>query len=184
MKTIPKNIKLETKRLVLKPVWFANPENMAKQGDNFKIANFIGRKFPNPYKTENAISFINFSKENWNKENQEWCFAIFKKDTKEFIGNIGIKPSKENNIISNLGYWLGEEYWNNGYISEAIKAICDFSFKELQVRKILATVYSPNEASQKALLKANFKIEGIRTKNRILQDGKIVDDILFGKFKK
>lgn len=184
MKKIPKNIKLETKRLILRPVWFANPKDIAIKGNNFTIANFIGRLFPHPYKEENAVNFIKFSKENWNQKNQEWVFAIFKKENNEFIGCIGIKPSEEDNKIKNLGYWLGETYWGNGYIGEAIKAVCDLSFKELKVRKINAGAYSPNKASQKALIKAGFEIEGILKKNRVLQDGKIVDDILFGKLNK
>ncbi len=184
MKKIPKNIKLETKRLVLRPVWFVNPKDMAKKGNEFTIANFIGRLFPYPYKEENAVSFIEFSKKNWNQKNQEWVFAIFLRETKEFIGCIGIKPSDEDNKIKNLGYWIGKEYRGNGYIGEAIKVMCNLSFKELKVRKINAGVYSPNKASQKALIKAGFKIEGVLKKNRILQDGKIVDEILFGKLNK
>lgn len=184
MKKLPKNIKIETKRLILRPVWFVNPKDMANKGNNFTIANFIGREFPFPYKEKNAVDFIKFSKDNWNVKNKEFCFAIFLKENNEYIGNIGIKPCEEDNIISNLGYWIAEAYWGNGYIGEAIKALCDLSFKELKVRKICAKVYSPNKASQKALIKAGFEIEGILKKVRIQRDGKIVDDILFGKLKK
>ncbi|MEI6352712.1 MAG: GNAT family N-acetyltransferase [Candidatus Nomurabacteria bacterium] len=184
MKTIPKNIKLETKRLVLKPLWNTNPKTMQKQANNFTIANFIGPDFHHPYKLKNATGFIQSSKDNWNKKGKEWVFAIFTKENNIYIGNIGIKYDEINNTISNLGYWIGEDFWGNGYMSEAVEEICKYSFKILKVRKIIAKVFSPNKASQKVLIKSGFEIEGILKKSHILKDKKIVDEIVFGKFSK
>lgn len=179
-----KNIRLETERLILKPVWLVDPKKLTDQANDFTIANFVGRYFPHPYKLKNAKNFMTISQKDWNKKNKEWVFAIFLKKTNEFIGCIGIKPSEENQIIQNLGYWIGKDYRGNGYVLEAIKKLIDLSFKELKVRKIEAGVYSPNKASQKVLLKVGFKIEGVIRKSVILQDGKIADKILFGKLRK
>lgn len=180
---LKKNIKLETKRLFLKPVWFTDPKDLAKKANDFEAAKFIGRYFPYPYKLKDAINFIEVTKNNWNKKNKEWAFAIFLKKTNEFIGCIGIKPLEENKIIQNLGYWINEKYRSNGYAVEATKILCDLSFKELKVRKIESSVFSPNKASQRVLIKSGFKIEGIIRETDIMRDGEIVDEILFGKLK-
>lgn len=181
MKKIPKNIKLETERLVLQPVWEADPSDIAENANDFTVANFMGRNFPYPYKKKDALEFLETSKTNWNKKNKGWNFGIFKKENKEFLGCVTILPHQDDNIIGNLGYWLGRKYWENGYASEAVEKIVDYSFKELGVRKISAGAFSVNKASQKVLLKNNFKIEGIQKKQKILRNGKIVDLVIFGK---
>ena len=57
-------------------------------------------------------------------------------------------------------YWLGENYWNNGYALEALKKLLDFGLKELGIRRIIAEVYPGNESSAKLLEKCGFKKEG------------------------
>jgi len=114
----------------------------------------------------------------------EYVFHIWTKDKNEFVGSVGITYNKNDELISNLGYWTAKEKRGFGYMSEAVKTLSDYCFNFLSVRKVNATVASKNIGSSKVLKKNGFKIEGIRKNEIILKDGDIVDRIFYAKFKK
>ncbi|MDR1403310.1 MAG: GNAT family N-acetyltransferase [Tannerellaceae bacterium] len=58
-------------------------------------------------------------------------------------------------------YDLQREYWNNGYITEALKVVIDFGFNSLEINRIEAEVMQSNVASEKVLEKPGFKNERI-----------------------
>lgn len=87
-----------------------------------------------------------------------WGIAL--KGKSNIIGTVGFNNYTKNHR-ANLGYDLQKEYWNNGYITEALKAIIDFGFNNLEINRIEAEVMQGNIASEKVLEKLGFKNEGI-----------------------
>jgi len=99
----------------------------------------------------------------------------FQSRFKEGLGiRWGIKLKGENHIIgtagfnnyqkhhrANLGYDLHTDYWNRGYITEALSAILHFGFHSLNLNRIEAEVMMGNIASEKVLYKLGFRNEGI-----------------------
>jgi ribosomal-protein-alanine N-acetyltransferase len=82
---------------------------------------------------------------------------------------------------ADIGYWLGQKYWGQGIISEALKSFIKFSFKKLKLLRLQAGVAVENKASVKVLKKAGFKKEGIRGKSlRTRSTGKWHDTYSFG----
>lgn len=75
------------------------------------------------------------------------------------IGTIGYNNFAQNHR-ANLGYDLQSAFWNKGYMSEAIKAVLDFGFNNLNVNRIEAEVMSGNQQSERLLCKLGFKDEG------------------------
>lgn len=86
----------------------------------------------------------------------------------------GISLKRHNNIIgtigfnnftkrhrANLGYDLQADFWNNGYLTEALKAVIKFGFTKLDINRIEAEVMQGNIASEKVLTKTGFANEGI-----------------------
>ena len=65
---------------------------------------------------------------------QEGIWAVTLKDTQQLIASIGIvpDPKRENPQVRMLGYWLDEPYWGKGYMSEAVQAVLNYGFNELQ----------------------------------------------------
>jgi RimJ/RimL family protein N-acetyltransferase len=177
------NIILESDRLILNLLCKVSDEiddeYIASIANDYDIAKYVGHRFPNPYTTESATEFKAYAKNSWEKES-EYIFAIFEKETNLYIGNIGVAMDKENNIVSNLGYWLGKKFEGKGYMSEATKLMIDFSFNILKVRKIEAGVYEGNVGSQKVLEKNGFKIEGVKRKSHMFRTGEVLDNIIFG----
>lgn len=86
-------------------------------------------------------------------------WAVHLKSNDEFIGWCGLKYIKEDDEID-LGYRFKEEYWGNGYGYEAAKATIDYGFKNLKLKRIVATALPQNTASWKIMEKCGMKCIG------------------------
>ena len=58
-----------------------------------------------------------------------------------------------------LGYWLDEEYWGQGIITEAINEVVKYATKGFSVKKFYADTIDNNVGSQKVLLKNGFTLD-------------------------
>jgi [ribosomal protein S5]-alanine N-acetyltransferase len=81
-----------------------------------------------------------------------------------------------------LGYWLGEELWARGVMTEAVGAFTDFCFDRFSLRRIYAEPFANNPASARVLEKAGFVFEG-RLKNNVVKDGEVLDSLLYARTK-
>ena len=99
----------------------------------------------------------------------DYLFAIVERETSDFVGTIGVRFSGgEQN--GDLGYWLGEHVWGLGYMTEAIRLACSFSFDHLGAASLFAWVFVGNDASRRALENCGFSL--VRTElARMEQDG-------------
>ena len=94
---------------------------------------------------------------------QENIWAMILKDAQQLIGSIGIvpDPKRENPQVRMLGYWLDEAHWGKGYMTEAVQAILNYGFNELQLSLITANCYPHNKRSQQVLERNGFIYEGV-----------------------
>jgi RimJ/RimL family protein N-acetyltransferase len=94
---------------------------------------------------------------------------------------MGIRPGHEvHRYTATLGYWLGQDFWGRGIMTEAVAAFTDFCFENFPLRRISAEVFANNPASARVLEKAGFVFEG-RLKNNVIKDGKLLDSLLYAK---
>ncbi len=90
---------------------------------------------------------------------KEGVFAIELESEQKCIGCIGLILYIEHNKAS-FGYVLNREYWNKGYMTEALNIILDFSFSKLELNRVEATHYIGNEGSGRVMQKCGMKYEG------------------------
>ena len=91
------------------------------------------------------------------------------------IGSIGV--FRQDNIhyrTAEMGYYMGEKYWGRGYMTEAVKLVCDFVFENTDIIRIFAEPLAYNTASCRVLEKAGFMFEGVLRSNAY-KNGNIVD---------
>jgi ribosomal-protein-alanine N-acetyltransferase len=93
------------------------------------------------------------------KSGESHCFAIERVYTSGLIGCIDTRFPRHPQQ-ADIGYWLGVPYWNNGYMTEAVRLICHFSFKYLDSVRAYATVFVGNTGSRKVLEKNGFSLDG------------------------
>lgn len=103
-------------------------------------------------------------------------FVIYHKDDKRPIGDIGLNHINWVNRNANLFAEIGEkEYWGKGIAVEAAELMIKYGFTELNLHKIHASIYNPNQRSLRVAEKLGFKKEGIQ-REHIYVDGKFVDN--------
>ena len=127
---------------------------------------------PYPFPKENALKWLQNSAQGI-ESGETIRFAIREKEVGKLIGTIGLHLNKEHQKAE-LGYWLGKNFWRKGYLTEALKAVLEFGFKELNLNKIYATHFLFNPNSGKVMLKAGMKFEGVQ-KQEYLQHGEFLD---------
>jgi RimJ/RimL family protein N-acetyltransferase len=75
------------------------------------------------------------------------------------IGAMGIHISQSHNRAE-LGYWIGVPYWNQGYCTEAARAVLRYGFETLGLNRIQARHLARNPASGRVMIKIGMRHEG------------------------
>src|SRR5690606_1289670 len=106
--------KITTKRLVLRAPIRGDVPDLVKHADNKAIADRLER-LPSPYTRADAVGFIEVIAQ----RPDERPYAITLND--RLIGIVGL--SYHEGRPPELGYWLGEEFWGQGLMSEAARGL-------------------------------------------------------------
>jgi len=131
--------------------------------------------FPCPYTMQDARAFLSRVAQ----EKPETTFAIA--NSAEAIGGIGLQLGIDvHRKMAELGYWLGEPFWGQGIMSEAVAAFTRRAFEMFDLQRIYAEPFSTNPASARILEKAGFVCEG-RMRATVFKDGKILDSFLYAR---
>ncbi len=152
--------------------------SLVKYANNKKIADNLRNAFPHPYSDQNAIDFIKSANEN-NPDKLILAIDL----SGELIGCIG--AFKQDDIYSKnaeIGYWLAEPFWGNGYVSSTIKKFLPMVFENMDIIRIYAEPFENNIGSKKALEKAGFKLEAV-LKNNIFKNGEIQSSCIYSILK-
>jgi len=144
--------------------------SLAENANNINIWNNVRDYFPHPYSEKDGIKFIELC---LSKPKPATDFAIAV-DGKA-MGGIGIVPQNDvERISAEIGYWIGENYWNKGIMTEAAKQMVTYVFTTFPLQKIYAPIFDFNIASQKVLQKAGFNQEAI-LKQAAIKNNKVID---------
>ena len=146
---------------------------------NTKIQDNLRDGLPYPYTEQDGIDYISAMLSA--DENETFAFAIIA-DSK-VIGSIGI--FRQGNIhrqTAELGYYIAEEYWGRGIVTEAVKQICEYVFNQSDIIRIYAEPFAHNAASCRVLEKAGFQYEGTLRKNAV-KNGKVIDMKMYSLLK-
>ena len=157
--------KIETERLILRTIEMDDAKIISKLCNDKAIA-ATTLSIPHPYSLEDARKFIEVCVKDCDKI---MVFTIILKSTNEITGTIGLKIEQQYERAE-LGYWVGKPYWNNGYCTEATRAVLEYGFIQLKLHRIYAFYTKGNEASGKIMRKLGMQYEG-RLKDHIKKDG-------------
>ncbi len=167
--------KIETERLLLNQPVRNDIENIVEIL-NTEIYSKYTINIPFPYTAESAEFWIELAEQGF-KNKTQYIFAIRTKEKSKLIGGIDLGIESRFNHAE-LGYWLDETYWNHGYMTEAVRALINFGFTELNLKRIYATHFDFNPASGKVILKCGMEKEGV-LKCHTYKDGKYQNHVLY-----
>ena len=138
---------------------------------NKKIQDNLRDGLPYPYSEQDGIDFISSMLSA--NEDETFAFAITLDD--KVIGSIGV--FRQQNIhrqTAEMGYYIAEEYWGKGIMTDAVKQICEYVFKNSDILRIYAEPFAYNAGSCRVLEKAGFQYEGT-LRNNAVKNGKVID---------
>ena len=158
----------------IRPWKLDDAESMAELLNNKKIMDNLRDGLPYPYTTDDAREYINFILNS--DKNSTFAFAIVYEE--KVVGCVGV--FRQDNVsyrTAEMGYYVGEKYWNMGIATCAIRKVCKNVFDNTNIIRIYAEPFARNIASCRVLEKAGFTCEGtLRSsivKNGIIEDSKI-----------
>ena len=154
-------------------------KDLAYMMNNKNIQDNLRDGIPYPYTQQDAAAFI--EKMMTRDKNKLFAFAIEAEG--RLVGSISV--SRMDNVHSRtgeMGYYIGQDFWNKGYGSSAARQIVQYVFDNTNIIRVFADPYAYNAASCRALEKAGFTFEGLLRKNA-LKNGKFVDMKMYAKIK-
>ncbi len=154
--------------------------DLAKALSNKEVQNHLRDGLPFPYTEKDALEYITAMLTA--DKNDTFAFAVTVDD--KVIGSIGVfRQGNIHRLTAELGYYISEEYWGKGIMTEAVKQICDYVFGNSDIIRIYAEPFSYNTASCRVLEKAGFQFEGVLRQNAI-KNNKVTDMKMYSLIKK
>jgi len=157
----------------------SDARDLATALSNKKIQDNLRDGLPYPYTEQDGKEFI--SAMLTANGNDTFAFAITVNG--KVIGSIGaFRQTNIHNKIAELGYYIAEEYWGKGIMTEAVKQLCDYVFSHTDIIRIYAEPFAYNIGSCRVLEKAGFQYEGTLRSNA-LKNGNVLDMKMYSKLK-
>ena len=142
---------------VLRPWQLADAEAVAEAADNPSIAANLRNAFPSPYTLADAEWFVSDCIARGEERQLTRAILIGGKAA----GSIGVFIKDDvYEKSAELGYWLAEEHWGKGVMTEAVRQICREAFARFDILRIFAEPFADNPGSRRVLEKAGFTCEG------------------------
>jgi len=150
-------MKLTTKRLILRFPEMKDIKSVIKNISNLNVSKWL-LAVPYPYTKKDAEWWVDHcAEEKVKKLRKSYEFNLELKSQLGIIGGIGLSNVNLEKGIADIGYWLGEDYWRKGYISEAAKELIDFAFYGLKLSRLRCPTFADNIPSQGLAKSLGFK---------------------------
>jgi RimJ/RimL family protein N-acetyltransferase len=143
---------LATARLVLRAPRRSDVKAIASFANDRRIAANTAR-IPHPYGIEDAEQFVAAV----NKREGEACFVIMLECAPIGVCSVDLREDGPE-----VGYWLGVPYWGRGFATEAVRALIDHAFGDLEHETLISGARVNNPASRRVLEKCGFQWTGVR----------------------
>lgn len=168
---------LETERLILRPVEESDAPVLHPLIDDADVAATM-LSTPHPYPEVEFRAFIRKAVESL-ASRERYEMAIVLKETGLPVGAIRLFNISWEHSRTEMGCWLGKDYWGRGYVTEATIGMVRFGFEELGIEGIHAHCLVENEASARVLEKAGLSLEGT-IRHAVKKGDRFHDVLLFG----
>jgi RimJ/RimL family protein N-acetyltransferase len=148
---------IRTPRLFLRPAWAEDARALHRAIACWDVVKHLARA-PWPYTLADAEAFVAGKV----LEPGEASFLIFARTAgdPELVGSIGFGAWQGPGAEAELGYWIAPDHWNQGYATEAGRAVLALAFDGLRLPSLRAAHFVDNPASGVVLEKLGFVATG------------------------
>jgi RimJ/RimL family protein N-acetyltransferase len=132
---------------------------------------------PHPYDLDHALAWIGQQRREAVR-GRATNFAIRLLGDGPLIGSAGLRDIDPEHLQAELGFWIGREWWGQGYAREAAAAVIRFGFDSLGLNRICAHHMARNPAAGKVLRALEMRQEGL-LRQRVRKWGVYEDVVLY-----
>ena len=162
-------VEIKTERLLLRRFRLTDAEDALKYWLSYPMVTYrymLSGAYADKERVETLLTqwIDNYSNDNFYK------WAIEEQASGACIGDIYLWDINEDDASCEMGYALGEAFGGKGYMTEASKAVIDFSFEVMNAMRVDICTRSSNIASQKVIAKCGFMQIDI-AKNALWENG-------------
>ncbi|AIR69258.1 GNAT family N-acetyltransferase [Dickeya fangzhongdai] len=150
---------LTTEHLQLRPLQAQDVTDVCTLLNSAPDISAMTMLIPYPCPRETVVSWIADLQGNW-EQRKGVAYAICLSQSQQLIGSISLVSLETDQ--PEIGYWLGADFRQRGFGTEASLALCQFAFSQLHVEKIYGCHLPQNVASGRVLLKCGFHSLGMR----------------------
>ena len=165
---------IETQRLTIRPFLETDLDDLYNLLSNPEVMKY----YPSTLDKKEAKEWM---ERNWKREQDfgHSLRAIIRKKDSVFVGQCGLVTQDiEGKDMVEVGYMIRNDLWRQGYATEALRKILDFSFTELELHRIEADCATGNTGSIKVLEKVGMTREGLCRKILPIR-GEWVDNYMY-----
>ncbi|MBO6515018.1 MAG: GNAT family N-acetyltransferase [Bacteroidia bacterium] len=166
---------IQTTRLVLRKFDVDVLNHVHTAYSEEKLREFLGAKTEEEFEKERKRY-----EGGWTTFNRTFLFFhILLKETRELIGWCGYHTWYTDHDRAEMGYGLFDDKWKQkGFMSEAMEAVLDYGFDEMNLHRVEAFIGEENEASKRTVGKFNFVREGLM-REHYFNNGKHEDSLVY-----
>ncbi|MEE2949220.1 MAG: GNAT family N-acetyltransferase [Chloroflexota bacterium] len=148
---------LQTERLQLRPFNLSDAPDFQRLAGDKDVASTT-LSIEHPYEDGLAEQWIRSSQIK-SAAGDLITFAITLLTDCSFLGSISLHPN-DSRKQSEISYWIGKPYWNQGYATEAVAGVLSYAFNNLKFERVYAAHFTRNIASGRVMQKAGMLYEG------------------------
>jgi len=157
----------------LRPWREGDEDALTRYASNRRIWNNVRDFFPHPYTPRDASSWVRSNKSYHQPNN----FAV--EVNGQAVGNVGFTVKDDiYRYNAEIGYWLGEEFWGQGIMTEAVPLVTNYIFENFQVNRVFACVLEGNTGSMRVLESAGYRPEAVLRK-ACVKNNQYLDEHIF-----
>ncbi|MBI4520162.1 MAG: GNAT family N-acetyltransferase [Gemmatimonadetes bacterium] len=166
-------MELRLEKCTIRSWWLGDKKALVKHANSPSVAANLRDAFPHPYTAVDADRWLAWATE----AEPETHFAIDVGGSA--VGGIGFRIQPDvHRRSAEVGFWLGEEYWGRGIMTEAVIAVTAHAFTHFDLCRMFACVFESNPASARVLEKAGYVCEG-RMRRFVTKAGRTLDALLY-----
>lgn len=174
MSQLPAVIQLARSRL--RPWRTSDRAALLRNANDREVWRNLRDRFPHPYTDSDADEWFAFAAA---APSPPGIYAIEVEGAA--VGTIALEPGDDiEQWCWEIGYWLGQAYWGRGIITEAVIAVTEAAFREPNVVRLHAPVFSWNRPSMRVLEKAGYHREAVLVRGGI-KDGTVIDRVVYAR---
>ena len=148
---------IETERLRIRKLSVNDAADIFEFTSDPEVSHFLTWE---PHENvERTSDFMRFIEDKYATDSvSQWALEL--KEEKKVIGIGGFINYFPEHRKGEIAFVLSNKFWGRGYMPEALKAIRDFGFDEMDLHRIEAKCEIDNFASERTLQKIGMKLEG------------------------